>query len=103
MTAPSQLLPQSARPQISPRARIQIDKVSGKPVLLFPEGALLLNPTGHAILQLCDGNAAIADIVGALSSRYKMPSAEVSNQVNEFLVRLRQRNLIEITDPSPSA
>src|SRR5215471_9922421 len=100
MSAPLQVLPHTARPRISARARVQTDKLSGKPVLLFPEGALLLNPTGHAILQLCDGNAAIADIVETLSSRYKMPSTEVSNQVNEFLLRLRQRNLVEITDSS---
>ena len=103
MTAPSQVLPPTARPRISSRARIQTDKVSGKPVLLFPEGALLLNPTGHAILQLCDGQAAIADIVETLSSRYKMPPSELATQVNEFLLRLRQRNLVEITDFSPSA
>ena len=42
-------IPMTACPKIF-RARVQTDPVSGKPVLLYPEGVLMLTPTGHAIV-----------------------------------------------------
>ena len=36
-------------------ARLDFDPVRQRPVLLYPEGAVLLNDTGAAILELCDG------------------------------------------------
>ena len=38
-----QLPPADIRPKLSSRARLQTDKVTGKPVLLYPEGVLMLN------------------------------------------------------------
>src|SRR5260370_27134750 len=96
MMAPKSISP-NARPKICARARLQSDKVTGKPVLLYPEGALMLNPTGHAIVLLCDGNAALSDIVATLSARYGIAAGQVSDQVSEFLIRLRARNLLDLT------
>jgi len=93
-----QSIPANARPKISSRARVQTDKVTGKPVLLYPEGALMLNPTGHAIVLLCTGETTIQEIVANLAARYKMSAEEISPEVTEYLSRLRERNLLEIPD-----
>jgi len=53
MTMACESIPSTARPKISARARLQTDKITGKPVLLYPEGALMLNATAHAVTLLC--------------------------------------------------
>ena len=83
------------RPKLSSRARLQTDKVTGKPVLLYPEGVLMLNPTGHAIVSLCNGEATFQEIVTRLAERYKISAQEISPQVATYLDRLRERNLLE--------
>jgi pyrroloquinoline quinone biosynthesis protein D len=89
-------IPLTARPKISSRARLQMDKVTGKPVLLYPEGALLLNPTAHAIALLCSGEVTLDSIVAKLASRFNGPRPEISRQVGGFLDRLRAKNLLEL-------
>ena len=41
-----------------------------RPVLLYPEGAVLLNDTGAAILELVDGQRSVGDIARVLSEQY---------------------------------
>src|SRR6266850_7148266 len=98
MTAES--MPLSARPKISARARLQTDKISGKPVLLYPEGVLMLNPTGHAIVSLCDGQATVSELISALAARYQEASEKISAEVTGYLDRLRERNLLELVEKS---
>jgi len=84
-------------PKISARARVQMDKVTGKPVLLYPEGVLVLNPTGHAIVSLCTGESTLAEIVCKLVELYKTPEQKILPEVTEYLNRLRARNLLEVS------
>ena len=84
------------RPRLAAKARAQTDRVSGGPVLLYPEGALLLNPTGAAILGLCDGRRTFAELVDELAARYNAPSGELSGDVGEYLIRLRDHGLLEL-------
>ena len=50
-----------SRPVLAPGVRLQLDKATGEPVLLYPEGVLELNGTAHAILNLCSGAMTVAD------------------------------------------
>ena len=72
-------------------ARLDFDPVRQQHVLLYPEGAVLLNDTGAAILQLCDGQRSIAAIAQILGERY---NCDVLADVNEYLWRLAERELI---------
>jgi pyrroloquinoline quinone biosynthesis protein D len=72
-------------------ARLQFDAVRQRPVLLYPEGAVLLNDTGAAILELCDGTHTVAQIVKILSDRYQ---ADVTTDVAEYLALMAERELI---------
>lgn len=72
-------------------ARLDFDSVRQQPVLLYPEGALLLNQTGAAILELCDGQRTIAEIAGILGERYQ---CDVGADVHEYLAGLLDRELI---------
>ena len=84
------------RPKLSSRARVQTDKVTGKPVLLYPEGVLMLNPTGHAIVTLCTGETTFQEMVAQLAARYKISAQEILPQVADYLNRLREKNLLEM-------
>jgi len=93
-----QLPSSEMRPRLSARARLQTDKVTGKPIVLYPEGVLMLNPTGHAIVSLCTGDLTFDEMVAKLAERYKIPTAQISAQVAEYLNRLRERNLLELQE-----
>jgi pyrroloquinoline quinone biosynthesis protein D len=88
------------RPKLSSRARLQTDKVTGNPILLYPEGVLVLNPTGHAIVSLCTGDANLQEIIEKLASQYKVAPADVSADVIGYLNRLRSLNLLEVSSES---
>jgi pyrroloquinoline quinone biosynthesis protein D len=72
-------------------ARLQFDPVRQRPVLLYPEGAVLLNDTGAAILELCNGSHTVRQIVSILTGRY---GADVSADVTEYLNLMADRELI---------
>jgi len=85
----------TARPRLSARARVQWDPARGKQVLLAPEGVLILNETGAAILALCDGARSVDDIAAELSATYNRP---VAQDVLTFLQRLAGKRLVDCDD-----
>jgi pyrroloquinoline quinone biosynthesis protein D len=91
----------SARPRLSLRARVQTDRLTGKPVLLYPEGVLMLNATAEAIIALCDGQMTVDEILKQLAERYSVRVEEIAPEVGKYLERLRTRNLLEL-NASPS-
>jgi pyrroloquinoline quinone biosynthesis protein D len=74
-------------------ARLEFDRVRGQRVLLYPEGVVLLNDTGAAILDLCDGRRSIADIAAALGERYH---CDVTGDVIEYLSGLVEQQLVRL-------
>jgi len=59
------------------------DEVRQQHVLLYPEGALLLNETGRRILDLVDGRRTIAEISAVLQREFGADDLEPD--VREFL------------------
>ena len=91
MAADSRFLTADSRPKLWRLARLDFDPVRQRPVLLYPEGAVLLNDTGAAILELCNGARSVGDIVAILNERYQ---ADVEADVTEYLDTMAQRELI---------
>ena len=85
------LLTAESIPKLWRMTRLQFDPVRQRPVLLYPEGAVLLNDTGAAILELCNGSNTVEQIVRILSERYH---ADVSSDVTEYLSLMAERELI---------
>jgi pyrroloquinoline quinone biosynthesis protein D len=80
------------RPRLVTGARLRYDEVREEHVLLVPEGAVRLNPTAAEVLELCDGERSLDDIVGSLSGRYD--GADVRDDVLELVDAMTQRGLV---------
>jgi pyrroloquinoline quinone biosynthesis protein D len=89
----SQLLTSDSVPRLWRLARLDYDPVRQRPVLLYPEGAVLLNDTGAAILELCDGRRTVRQIADLLSERYQ---TDVSADVGEYLGQMTNRELVRV-------
>jgi pyrroloquinoline quinone biosynthesis protein D len=78
-------------PKLVRHARYRRDTIREQHQLVFPEGVLVLNDSGAAIVQLCDGRpldallAALADQFAGLAD---------CDEVLDFLQRLAQKGLL---------
>jgi len=83
------------RPALRPGCRLA-PATNPESLLLIPEGALRLHGPGRQILELCDGQRTIGQIIEELCRLF--PSAEasqISAEVTGFLDRLQKKGVIE--------
>jgi pyrroloquinoline quinone biosynthesis protein D len=85
----------SSRPKLASHVRMRFDAAREQHVLLRPESVVLLNPTGAAVLGLCDGRHTVAEIVATLQGRY---DGVVADEVLRFLDRLATKRCVEMSD-----
>ncbi|MGH7292628.1 MAG: pyrroloquinoline quinone biosynthesis peptide chaperone PqqD [Myxococcota bacterium] len=87
-----------ARPKLAAKARLRVDGISGKTLLLYPERGLALNETGAEILGLCTGELQVSEIIAALAARHG-GNASIAQEVRDFLQQLADRNLLRGIEP----
>ncbi len=93
MTGPAMMGP-ARRPRLAPHVRLSYDQTRQRYVLLTPEAVTVLNDTGAAVVQLCDGQRTLAEIVAELEPQYRsVPGAEVER----FLDQLAASGRLEIS------
>jgi pyrroloquinoline quinone biosynthesis protein D len=80
------------RPRLATGARLRYDEVREEHVLLVPEGAVRLNRSAAEVLELCNGERSLEDIVGTLSARYE--GADVGDDVRGLVDAMAQRGLV---------
>jgi pyrroloquinoline quinone biosynthesis protein D len=61
-------------------------------VLLVPEGVVRLNPTAAAVLELCDGERSLDEIVDTLSARYE--GSDLRDDIRGLVDGMTQRGLV---------
>lgn len=81
------------RPHLAPHVRLTFDPVRQRYVLLTPETVTVLNDTGAAILQLCNGARSVAEILAELHDRYDRVA---DDEVRLFLADLTARRRVEM-------
>jgi pyrroloquinoline quinone biosynthesis protein D len=80
------------RPRLVTGARLRYDEVREEHLLLIPEGVVRLNPSAAEVLELCDGERSLDEIVGALSARYE--GVDVRDDVLELVGAMAQKGLV---------
>jgi pyrroloquinoline quinone biosynthesis protein D len=80
------------RPRLATGARLRYDDVREEHLLLIPEGAVRLNPTAAQVLELCDGERSLEEIVDALSARYE--GADIRDDIVELVDAMAQKGLV---------
>ena len=94
LTGPMRIADSADRPRLAPHVRLVYDQARQRHVLLTPETVTLLNGTGAAIVELCDGVRTVAEILAELRGRYdRVTDAEVA----AFLTGLVAKRCVEVS------
>jgi pyrroloquinoline quinone biosynthesis protein D len=84
------------RLQLLRHARYRWDELRCQHQLVFPEGLLVLNDSGAAIVRLCDGRS-LDELLAGLEQEFgeRPPKEEVA----AFLEQLARKGLLRDADP----
>ncbi len=86
----------ASQPKLRPGCRLSNSAQQGN-VLLIPEGVLQLVGPGRKILEHCDGQRNVSEIVRDLQTEFPaVDPARIESEVNTFLERLHQKGVLEI-------
>ena len=79
------------RPALVRHVRYRWDELRREHQLVFPEGVLVLNETGAAIVKLCDGRPLVA-MIAELQRQFS--NENPADDVDEFIERLAEKGLV---------
>ncbi|HXX19614.1 MAG TPA: pyrroloquinoline quinone biosynthesis peptide chaperone PqqD [Candidatus Acidoferrum sp.] len=84
-----------SRPRLAPGCRLN-EKTQPQRVLLMPERALRLNGPSLEIIERCDGNHTVQQIVAELQERYsKAEPRKVEEDILGYLARLHEQRALD--------
>ena len=84
----------TSRPCLAPGCRWSAH--GEQQVVLFPEGMIRVQGTGQSILELCDGQRTVQEIVAALVERYNSADpAKITEDVSNFLEALQRKRIVD--------
>jgi pyrroloquinoline quinone biosynthesis protein D len=86
---------QQARPRFGKGVRLRQDR-DGTAMLLVPEGALVLNPSAAAALELVDGDRSVAQLVDAVVERFEVTPKQAAADLLELFERLEARGFVTL-------
>jgi pyrroloquinoline quinone biosynthesis protein D len=89
-------IPAGSHPRLRPGCRLS-ESVQQGDVLLIPEGVLRLVGPGRKIIEHCDGQRTVDDIVRELTAEF--PTVEpgrIATEVTTFLDRLHQKGVLDL-------
>ena len=85
----------SSQPRLAMGCR-WADTTGDDRMLLFPEGAIRLQGTGRAILERCDGQRTVQQIVEDLQKTYNVSDpARIQKEVATFLQQLHNKRIVD--------
>lgn len=86
------------RPYLESHVRLKIDPITGEPILLFPEGMLMLNSTAYEIVRRCDGHTTIDRIAEGLVEDFEAEKKALLLDLLQNIEELSQRNLLRFAE-----
>ncbi len=83
-----------SKPKLVRGVRLQADRVRGGFNLLAPEHVLRVNASSVAILNLCDGQRSLREIVDLLADEYKVDRGRIEQETAALLENLMSRRIV---------
>jgi len=88
--------PDAIFPKLAAHARLRDDAQSGATMLLYPEGALVLDDTAAEIIKRCDGVRTVETIAAELTEAFEGNAAAIASDVRDCLRELEERGLVHL-------
>ena len=93
---------EASRPILPRHAKLRFDETRKVWVILAPERVLAPDEIAVEVLQLCDGQRRLADVVDMLAARYAAPRDAISADVIAMLQDLADKGfLTEAREKAP--
>ena len=86
-----------SRVHLAAKVRLQRDRLTDRPFLLYPERGLELSDSAARIVALCDDDRTVAAIVDELCAASGEPRERIESEVLSFLRALDDRGLLVVT------
>jgi pyrroloquinoline quinone biosynthesis protein D len=86
----------NARPRLASGFRLQWEPAQSAHVLLYPEGMVKLNQSAAEILQRCNGERDIDQIVSDLENAFGAQG--LAGEVRDFLAMASQQGWIQLAE-----
>jgi pyrroloquinoline quinone biosynthesis protein D len=83
-----------ARPRLGKGVKLRHDG-DGSVMLLVPEGALVLNDSAAAALELVDGERTLAEITATVVERFEVSTQQAQEDLAELFGRLEERGFVQ--------
>ncbi len=87
-----------SRPKFAKGIRLHRDR-DGRAMLLVPEGALVLNASAAAALELVDGRRSIGEIADAVMEHFDVREEKAQEDVYGLIRRLAERCFVDAEEP----
>jgi pyrroloquinoline quinone biosynthesis protein D len=81
-------------PRITPGYRMQWEEVQDCYVLLYPEGMVQLNDTASSILQQCDSEQTLAQVIATLEAEFV--GEDLKADVLAFIAEATERGWLRV-------
>ncbi len=94
MTAANPTLDEASRPVLPRYARLHFDKARDRWVLLVPERVMVPDETAVEILQLCDGDRSLGQIIDMLAEKYVAEREAIASDVIAMLQDLAGKGFL---------
>ncbi|MBR0687846.1 pyrroloquinoline quinone biosynthesis peptide chaperone PqqD [Bradyrhizobium manausense] len=85
---------EESRPALSRYAKLRFDEVRRRWVILVPERVLVPDDIAVEVLQLCDGDRTVMQVIGILAEKYTADRAEIAGDVLSMLRALAEKGLL---------
>lgn len=97
-TAPRRFIVEPETCAVLPRyVRLQFDRIRERWLLLAPERILIPDDIAVEVMQLCDGERSVSNVVTVLAEKYNAPASEIMRDVQAMLQDLADKGFLTET------
>lgn len=96
MSVPTLAIEENAKPRLPRGVRLRHDQTRGEWTLLAPERVLKADPIAVEILQRCNGEKTLREIVDELAAAFTAERSRVEADVRTLLAQLATKRMIDL-------